>query len=38
MMDTERRWLMKRPGTELIVRSVVSWRTVRGYDRPWRGS
>src|SRR4029077_17473614 len=31
--DTERRWLMRRPGSELVVRNVVSWRTVRGYDR-----
>ena len=38
MIDTERRWLMRRPGPERVVRNVVSWRTVRGYDRPWRES
>ena len=38
MIDTERRWLMRRPGSELVVRNVVNWRTVSGYDRKWRGS
>ena len=38
MIDTERRWLMRRPGSELVVRNVVNWRTVSGYDRQWRGS
>ena len=33
MIDTERRWLMRRPGSELVVRNVVSWRTVRGYEQ-----
>ena len=28
----------ERPGPELVVRSVVSWRTIRGYDRQWRES
>ena len=28
MIDTERRWLMRRPGSELVVRNVVSWRIV----------
>ena len=38
MLDTERRWPMRRPGSELVVRNVVNWQTVRGYDRQWRGS
>ena len=33
MIDTERRWLTRRPGPELVVRSVVSWRTIRGYEQ-----
>jgi IS30 family transposase len=38
MIATERRWLMRRPSCELVARNGVSWRTVRSYDRPWRGS
>ncbi len=29
---------MRRPSCELVARNGVSWRTVRSYDRPWRGS
>jgi IS30 family transposase len=36
--DTGRRWLMRRPGSERVVRNVVSWRTIRGYDGQWQGS
>ena len=38
VIATERRRPTRRPGSELVVRNVVSWRTVRGYDRRWRGS
>src|SRR6202795_4407047 len=33
MIDTEQRWRMRRPGPELVVRSVVSWRTIHGSGR-----
>jgi hypothetical protein len=38
MIATERRFRMTMPGRGLVVRSVVNWRTVRGYGRQWRGS
>ena len=37
MIDTERRGLLRKLGSGLVVRNVVSWRTIRGYDKPWRG-
>ena len=38
MIATEPRQLMSRPGLDLVVRNVVSWRLILGYDRPWRAS
>ena len=34
MIGTERRWLMSRPGAELVVRNVVNWQIIRACDRP----
>ena len=30
---TEQRWRMRWPGPELVVRNVVSWRTIHGSGR-----
>jgi polyribonucleotide nucleotidyltransferase len=38
MIDTERQWLMRMRGGELVVRNLASWRTIRGYGRQWRGN
>jgi hypothetical protein len=38
MIDTEQHWLMSGPGPGRVVRSVVSWRTIRGYERQWHES
>jgi len=32
MIDTARRWRMRRPGYGLVVRNAVSWRPVCSYD------
>ena len=33
MIDSERHWLMRRPGSELVDRNVVSWRTSGAFRR-----
>ena len=38
MIDSERRWLTSRPGSGLVVRSVVNWRKIYRYDGQWRES
>ena len=38
MITTGQRRLMPRPGSAPAARSVVSWRTVRGYAAPCHGS
>ena len=37
MIATEPHQRTSRPGPDLVVRSGVSWRPVRGYGRRWRG-
>jgi hypothetical protein len=38
VIATGRRLRTRMPGRELVVQSVVNWRTVRGYGELWRGS
>ena len=38
MIDSERPWLTSRPGSGLVVRSVVNWRKIYRYDGQWRES
>ena len=38
MIDTGRRWPMRIPGDEAVVRETASWQAIRGYDGQWRGS
>ena len=33
MIDTEQRWRMRWPEPELVVRNIVTWRTIDGSDR-----
>src|SRR5262245_41992597 len=38
LIDIGRRWPMRMPGDEAVVRKAASWRTTRGYDGQLRGS
>src|SRR3979409_607176 len=38
MIATERHLRTRMPGHELVVRNIVNWRPIRGYDGQWRGS